>query len=111
MKHESFRNTWEPLCDHLLTTPRQIVSWYEGPLRRLRLVYYPATRELKLSVVEGAHWRFLELYYWPEFTPAEIAHRARAVLLAERDKRFPEKPALVVTPIPGCRGRLRTVAR
>ena len=84
----TFRATWGPLCDCLLTTPRQIVMWYDGPLRRLRLMYYPATRQLRLDLNTEARWLFRERYFWPDLPPAEISHRARAVLLAERDKLF-----------------------
>jgi len=110
MRAKTFRQIWGPLADLVCTSPARLVVWYEGAMRRLRLIYRANTGRMRLSLWRGAsRWEKLESIRWPEMAPAMRAHRARAVLLAERDKRFSERPALVVTPLPGCRGRLRTV--
>lgn len=112
---EGVREAWERVADNVYTQPRLVVSWYDGEAHRLRIAYYPATGEVKLyshgRPFRGA-WVFEEAYSWDRGLPPErIAHLARAALIAEAAKRFPDRGDTGTATSRGCRGKLRTVSR
>lgn len=111
------RQFWEQYADHVATGGRVTCSWYESDLRRLRLSYYPDTGEVRLYMhTQSSAWRIVDTASWRDasLTPKDIAHRARAVLYTEAQKRCKPISASdgVGNPVGHkCDGRLRTVRR
>lgn len=53
----SFRQTWTGLADHVGTTGKRNVAWYDE-LRRVRVLYYPDTKAYTVSLaLPGGGWR------------------------------------------------------